>query len=212
MTVGEQYVSTLKRLDALIQKLESVYVPATSGQDQGKKKKKNNDNNDNNAKKSDQKGEQGKKQKQKQKQQPNSAKKKGGAAAPSDPMELFKIAKLQVSQLGQVVHVPDSEKLFMTDVDIGGGVSKKLVTGLAKHYSAQELSGKKVATIVNLKSAKLAGQLSEVMLLAGDQTVDDVLDIKILQVPENSQVGDVLHVEGDTLPDTFPEQISKKNW
>ena len=50
--------------------------------------------------------------------------------------------------------------------DIGKGETKTSVAGLAEYYEPQELTGKKVAVICNLKTKKIAGVTSEVMIMA----------------------------------------------
>ena len=60
-----------------------------------------------------------------------------------------------------------SKKLLCSQVKIGSEV-KQIVSGIKQHYSAEEMVGKKVMVLVNLKPAKLAGVLSEGMLLCAE--------------------------------------------
>ena len=64
-------------------------------------------------------------------------------------------------------YVKKSKKLLCSQVKIGSEV-KQIVSGIKKHYSAEEMVGKKVMVLVNLKPAKLAGVLSEGMLLCAE--------------------------------------------
>ena len=78
-------------------------------------------------------------------------------------------AKLQF-QVGEIIaceEVKKSRKLLCSQVKIGSQV-KQIVSGIKKHYSAEEMVGKKVMVLVNLKPAKLAGVLSEGMLLCAE--------------------------------------------
>ena len=78
-------------------------------------------------------------------------------------------AKLQF-QVGEIIaceEVKKSKKLLCSQVKIGSEV-KQIVSGIKKHYSAEEMVGKKVMVLVNLKPAKLAGVLSEGMLLCAE--------------------------------------------
>ncbi len=78
-------------------------------------------------------------------------------------------AKLQF-QVGTIIkceEVPKSKKLLCSQVKIGSEV-KQIVSGIKQHYSAEEMVGKKVMVLVNLKSATLAGVLSEGMLLCAE--------------------------------------------
>jgi methionyl-tRNA synthetase len=78
-------------------------------------------------------------------------------------------AKLQF-QVGDIIAceaVPKSKKLLCSQVKVGSQV-KQIVSGIKAHYSPEEMVGKKVMVLVNLKPAKLAGVLSEGMLLCAE--------------------------------------------
>ena len=78
-------------------------------------------------------------------------------------------AKLQF-QVGEIIkceEVPKSKTLLCSQVRIGSQI-KQIVSGIKQHYSAEERVGKKVMVLVNLKPAKLAGVLSEGMLLCAE--------------------------------------------
>ena len=78
-------------------------------------------------------------------------------------------AKLQF-QVGEIISceaVPKSKKLLCSQVKVGSQV-KQIVSGIKAHYSPEEMVGKKVMVLVNLKPAKLAGVLSEGMLLCAE--------------------------------------------
>ncbi|MDE7326708.1 MAG: methionine--tRNA ligase [Lachnospiraceae bacterium] len=78
-------------------------------------------------------------------------------------------AKLQF-QVGEIIaceEVKKSKKLLCSQVRIGSQV-KQIVSGIKAHYSAQEMVGKKVMVLVNLKPATLAGVVSEGMLLCAE--------------------------------------------
>lgn len=78
-------------------------------------------------------------------------------------------ARLQF-QVGEIIAceaVPKSKKLLCSKVKIGSQV-KQIVSGIKAYYSPEEMVGKKVMVLVNLKPAKLAGVLSEGMLLCAE--------------------------------------------
>ena len=90
-------------------------------------------------------------------------------------------AKMQF-QVGEIIaceEVPKSKKLLCSQVRIGNQV-KQIVSGIKQHYSPQEMVGKKVMVLVNLKPAKLAGVLSEGMLLCAEDAEGNYA----LMVPE----------------------------
>ncbi|MCR5587902.1 MAG: methionine--tRNA ligase [Lachnospiraceae bacterium] len=80
-------------------------------------------------------------------------------------------AKLQF-QVGKVIEceaVPKSKKLLCSKVKIGSEV-KQIVSGIRKYYSPEDMIGKKVMVVTNLKPAKLAGILSEGMILFAEDS------------------------------------------
>ncbi len=88
-------------------------------------------------------------------------------------------AKLQF-QVGEIISceaVPKSKKLLCSQVKIGSQV-KQIVSGIRPHYSPEEMVGKKVMVLVNLKPAKLAGVLSEGMLLCAEDAEGNLALVK----------------------------------
>ncbi len=78
-------------------------------------------------------------------------------------------AKMQF-QVGEILSceaVPKSKKLLCSQVRVGSQV-KQIVSGIRAHYTPEEMVGKKVMVLVNLKPAKLAGVVSEGMLLCAE--------------------------------------------
>ena len=88
---------------------------------------------------------------------------------PKEEITFDDFVKMQF-QVGEIIkceEVPKSKKLLCSQVRIGSQV-KQIVSGIRQHYSAEEMVGKKVMVLVNLKPAKLAGVLSEGMLLCAE--------------------------------------------
>jgi len=88
---------------------------------------------------------------------------------PKEEIEYGDFAKLQF-QVGEIIaceEVKKSKKLLCSQVKIGSQV-KQIVSGIKQHYSAEEMVGKKVMVLVNLKPATLAGVVSEGMLLCAE--------------------------------------------
>ena len=88
-------------------------------------------------------------------------------AKPEIEYEDFARLQFQVGEIISCEEVPKSKKLLCSQVRIGSQV-KQIVSGIKAHYSAKEMVGKKVMVVVNLKPAKLAGVLSEGMLLCAE--------------------------------------------
>ena len=88
---------------------------------------------------------------------------------PKEEVTFDDFMKMQF-QVGEIIEcraVEKSKKLLCSQVKIGSQV-KQIVSGIRKHYSPEEMVGKKVMVLVNLKPAKLAGVLSEGMLLCAE--------------------------------------------
>ncbi len=100
-------------------------------------------------------------------------------AKPEITFDDFEKLQFQVWEIIACEEVKKSRKLLCSQVKIGSQV-KQIVSGIKSHYSAEEMVGKKVLVLVNLKPAKLAGVLSEGMLLCAEDA-DGVLS---LMVPE----------------------------
>lgn len=81
--------------------------------------------------------------------------------------EDFGTMQFQVGEIIACEEVKKSKKLLCSQVKIGSQV-KQIVSGIKAHYTAEEMVGKKVMVLVNLKPAKLAGVWSEGMLLCAE--------------------------------------------
>ena len=79
----------------------------------------------------------------------------------------FMKMQFQVGEIIACEEVKKSKKLLCSQVKIGSQV-KQIVSGIKQYYTAEEMVGKKVMVLVNLKPAKLAGVLSEGMLLCAE--------------------------------------------
>ena len=88
-------------------------------------------------------------------------------AKPEISYEDFAAMQFQVGEIIACEAVPKSKKLLCSQVKIGSTV-KQIVSGIKAYYSPEEMVGKKVMVLVNLKPAKLAGVLSEGMLLCAE--------------------------------------------
>ena len=88
-------------------------------------------------------------------------------AKPEITFEQFGAMQFQVGEIIACEEVKKSKKLLCSQVKIGSQV-KQIVSGIKAHYTAEEMVGKKVMVLVNLKPAKLAGVLSEGMLLCAE--------------------------------------------
>ena len=100
-------------------------------------------------------------------------------AKPEITFDQFGAMQFQVGEIIACEEVKKSKKLLCSQVKIGSQV-KQIVSGIKAHYTPEEMVGKKVMVLVNLKPAKLAGVLSEGMLLCAE---DDKGNLALV-VPE----------------------------
>ena len=100
-------------------------------------------------------------------------------AKPEITFDDFGKLQFQVGEIIACEEVKKSRKLLCSQVKIGSQV-RQIVSGIKSHYSAEEMVGKKVMVVTNLKPAKLAGILSEGMILCAEDA-DGKLS---LMVPE----------------------------
>ncbi len=88
-------------------------------------------------------------------------------AKPEISYDDFGKLQFQVGEILSCEAVPKSRKLLCSQVKIGSQ-TKQIVSGIRPHYTPEEMVGKKVVVLVNLKPAKLAGVLSEGMILCAE--------------------------------------------
>ena len=109
---------------------------------------------------------------------------------PKEEITFEEFGKMQF-QVGEIIAceaVKKSKKLLCSQVKIGSHV-KQIVSGIKAHYSPEEMVGKKVMVLVNLKPAKLAGVLSEGMLLcAEDENGELALMVPEKEMPSGAEI------------------------
>ncbi|QGQ43917.1 methionine--tRNA ligase [Metabacillus sediminilitoris] len=99
----------------------------------------------------------------------------------------FMKVDLRVAEVIHAEPVKKADRLLKIQLDLGYE-KRQVVSGIAKYYKPEELIGKKVICVVNLKPVKLRGELSQGMILAGSQ--DDVLSVATVDasLPNGSRV------------------------
>jgi len=103
-------------------------------------------------------------------------------------IEEFGKLDIRVGIIIEVDPIPASKKLLRLKIDVGGGVVKQSVAGLAEFYRAEEMRGKLVAVLVNLKPKRICGVESEAMVLAAVAEDSAALLIPDRAVKEGTQV------------------------
>ncbi|SHK33080.1 methionyl-tRNA synthetase [Hathewaya proteolytica DSM 3090] len=112
----------------------------------------------------------------KQKESAAQCKEKFLPLKPEIDLEDFQKIDLRIAKVLECETVKKSDKLLKLKVDIGGEI-KQVVSGIAKFYKPEELVGKKVIMVVNLKPVKLRGEISEGMILSAAAEDDSILSV-----------------------------------
>ncbi len=105
-----------------------------------------------------------------------------GDAYPEISIDDFAKVKLQVGEIVACEKMPKSSKLLHETVRFGSE-TRSVVSGIAKHYTPEEMVGKKVVFVTNLKPVKLCGIVSEGMILAAEDE-DGTLSLVVSDKPD----------------------------
>ena len=80
----------------------------------------------------------------------------------------FAKLQLKVGKVLECVKAENAEKLYILQVDLGEEKPRQIVSSLVDYYTAEELVGKEIIVLANLKPAKMRGHISEGMLLCAE--------------------------------------------
>jgi len=90
------------------------------------------------------------------------------SASPEIEFEEFKKIDARIGTITEVERVPRTEKLYKILVDLGSLGVKQTLSSLVGYYEPDQLKGKRVVFLCNLKPAKFSGEVSQGMLLAAE--------------------------------------------
>ena len=108
--------------------------------------------------------------------------------------DAFSKLDLKVAKIISVEDHPDADKLIVMKIDLGNE-ERQIVAGIKKYYSKEELIGRNLIVVKNLKPVNLRGKESNGMLLAAMEKKDDEENVKLLSA-KNSSPGDDVFIEG----------------
>ncbi|CAB1106017.1 unnamed protein product [Ectocarpus sp. CCAP 1310/34] len=104
---------------------------------------------------------------------------------------------LRVGQITRVWTHETADKLYCEEIDVGEGAPRNIASGLVPHYSLEEMKGRKVIVMCNLKPRNLKGFKSQGMVVCAVGALSDGKELVELVVPpEGSAVGERLSFEG----------------
>ena len=158
-----------------------------------------------------------------------------------DPNQIdFTKMDFRVGIITKIWNHETADRLYCEEVDVGEDLPRQIASGLRQHYTLQEMLGKKVIVVCNLKESKLQGFVSSGMVLAAKTLQDFTLQndpqndpknteptgapvksekIILLSPPENSKVGDRVYIDGlqegelgGGLPATAAKVKKNKIW
>ena len=100
----------------------------------------------------------------------------------------FAKVELRVAKIEQCEPIKKAKKLLKLQVNDGSSELRQIVSGIAPWYKPEDLIGKSVIIVANLKPAKLCGEMSNGMLLAGDVSKDDVKVLFVDGMPAGTKI------------------------
>ncbi|MGN0459272.1 MAG: methionine--tRNA ligase [Eubacterium sp.] len=100
----------------------------------------------------------------------------------------FARVELRVAQITECEPIKKAKKLLKIQVNDGSAQPRQIVSGIAPWYKPEDLIGKSVVIVANLKPAKLCGEMSNGMLLAGDVSEDDVKVLFVDGMPAGTKI------------------------
>lgn len=99
---------------------------------------------------------------------------------------------LKVGEVVDVFPVEGSSKLLQFSIDIGGGETRTILSGIANYYATDDLKGRKVIIVSNLEKRKMMGIESNGMILCSSYQRDGKEVVEIVEPPKNSPNGTIL--------------------
>lgn len=110
----------------------------------------------------------------------------------SGEMDTFSMLDLRSAKILSAENHPNADRLYVLEIDVGALGKRTLVAGLKNYYSIDELIGKNIVIVANLKPAKLRGVESKGMLLAAEDKEGNV----VLLTPGDVKPGESITIEG----------------
>ena len=129
-------------------------------------------------------------------------------ASPAEPLEaddvrFAKLVDLRVAEIVKIERHPKADKLYIETLDIAGE-ERVIVSGLVPFYKEEELLGKRIVVVYNLKPAKLRGVESKGMLLAASIKSEESEIVEVLDAG-GAPTGTRVAVDGEAIQDAPAE-------
>ena len=139
---------------------------------------------------------------------------KKGAAAPagdglSEELQAYSQCDIRVGKIIECTRHPESEKLYIEKIDLGEpeGRIRTIVSGLQPFVTMEDMLADKIIVFANMKPRKLAGIMSEGMVLCGQN--DTHTEVELMRPPNGTPIGERVTLEGSLFGDAGLSQDSQ---
>ncbi len=124
----------------------------------------------------------------KKQEQTGAGEKQENSGKPAAEFSDFEKIELKAGKILSARKHPKADRLLIEQVDLGGGDIRQIVSGIAEKYAPEDIEGKTVIVVSNLKPAKLRGEISEGMILC----TDSAEGFSVVFLPEDTAPGTVI--------------------
>ena len=133
---------------------------------------------------------------------------KAAAAEPSPELQGLDI---RVGRIIKAWRHPEADKLYVEEVDIGEDEPRQICSGLVPYVPEDELQGRLVIVLANLKERNMVGVKSFGMLLAASTEANDGRVVELITPPEDAAVGERVNFGAMDAPQVKPFAVNKVN-
>lgn len=121
------------------------------------------------------------------------------AAAAVDPLDTYEgpaitSLDIRVGKITKVWEHPEADKLYCEEIDVGEDEPRQIASGLKPYMNAEDMEGRKVLVLCNLKARKMLGFASHGMVLCASN--EDHTDVKFVNPPIDAKIGERVTVPG----------------
>jgi len=121
------------------------------------------------------------------------------AAAPADPLDSYEgpaitSLDIRVGKITKVWEHPEADKLYCEEIDVGEDEPRQIASGLRPYMNAEDMEGRKVLVLCNLKARKMLGFPSHGMVLCASN--EDHTDVKFVNPPIDAKIGERVTIPG----------------
>lgn len=141
-------------------------------------------------------------------QEMKDATEKKAAAAADQP--LFSKLDIRIGQIEDVWEHPEADRLYVEKINIGGEV-RQIVSGLREHYKKDQLKGRKILVVCNIKPRKMKNVESAGMVLCA-KTADGTSTVEFVDPPGDGKVGDRITLPGEETWKPVDSGAFQKAW